>query len=228
MEKFKSKFKEKYPNCEIIDFINMQSPIRFKDENGTNYRDPIRNEKEFFDFVNWYAQVLVKNRIYIPGNHDSWIATFERQAKREFEDRGIIYLNKKEITIDGIKLYGDGISPTFGNWVFMADRSKMHKHWDLIPEDVNVLLTHTPPKGILDLSENRNGGIEMCGCSALFKKVRKLDNIKLHAFGHIHNGHGIINTGIRIMDDVIYSNATAVTDGKFEDGITFNGNLIQI
>ena len=195
---------------------------------GTNYRDPIRNEKEFFDFVNWYAQVLVKNRIYIPGNHDSWIATFERQAKREFEDRGIIYLNKKEITKDGIKFYGDGISPTFGNWVFMADRSKMHKHWDLIPEDVNVLLTHTPPKGILDLSENRNGGIEMCGCSALFKKVRKLDNIKLHAFGHIHNGHGITNTGIRIMDDVIYSNATAVTDGKFEDGITFNGNLIQI
>lgn len=37
MEKFKSKFKEKYPNCEIIDFINMQSPIRFKDENGTIY-----------------------------------------------------------------------------------------------------------------------------------------------------------------------------------------------
>lgn len=153
---------------------------------GTNYRDPIRNEKEFFDFINWYAQVLVKNRIYIPGNHDSWVATFERQAKREFEDRGIIYLNKKEITIDGVKFYGDGISPTFGNWVFMADRSKMHKHWDLIPEDVNVLLTHTPPKGILDLSENRNGRIEMCGCSALFKKVRKLDNIKLHAFGHIH------------------------------------------
>ena len=46
--------------------------------------------------------------------------------------------------------------------------------------------------------------------------------------GNCHNGHGIINTGLRTINNIIFSNATAVTDGEFSKGITYFGNIIEI
>jgi len=58
-----------------------------------------------------------------------------------------------------------------------------------VSKNVDVLITHYPPFGILDKSF-RN---ELCGSM----KIKKLvDDIKpkIHAFGHIHEGYGIKNT----------------------------------
>lgn len=195
---------------------------------ATNYRESYRNEVEFYDFINWYAQVLVQHKIYIAGNHDSYIFHNQRIARSEMEQRGIIYLDKEEVVINNIKFYGDPISPEFGDWKFMTDRNKMNNHWSCIPDDVNVLLTHTPPKGIMDLSEDRNGELHQCGCSALTKKLVHLQNLKLHCFGHIHDMSGIINTGMKIINNVRFSNAAAVTDRKFNEGITYNGTIIEL
>ena len=185
---------------------------------------------EFYKFIEWYKNYPVENKIYVAGNHDTFIEKNESLCKEIFKDSGIIYLNKNSIIINGLKFYGEPLSPRFGTWSFMADRSKMNKHWEYIPKDVDVLLTHTPPKGILDLTENYDRSLEMCGCSALQKRIFKNNyaNLKLHAFGHIHNGHGIINTGLRTINNIIFSNATAVTDGEFSKGITYFGNIIEI
>ena len=186
---------------------------------------------EFYKFVRWYEKNYpMSQKIYVAGNHDTFIEKNESLCKEVFKDSDIIYLNKNSVTLFGLKFYGEPISPRFGTWSFMADRSKMNKHWEYIPKDVDVLLTHTPPKGILDLTENYDRSLEMCGCSALQKRIFKNNypNLKLHAFGHIHNGHGIINTGLRTINNIIFSNATAVTDGEFSKGITYFGNIIEI
>lgn len=195
---------------------------------ATNYRDPYRNHNEFLDFIDWYSDIPITHKIYVAGNHDSFIYHNKKNCLEEFKKRGIIYLDKEEVVIDGVKFYGDPIMPKFGDWCFMTDRSKLNKHWELIPEDVNVLLTHTPPKGVLDLSEDRNHNLERCGCSALLKRVDKLEQLKLHCFGHIHNYQDIINTGVLKRNGILFSNATAVTDARFDLGITHNGNLIEI
>lgn len=194
----------------------------------SNRRDPYFNESEFYDFAQWFAEIPIKHKLFIVGNHSTYIFHNEKTVKELFQKNNITWLHKESITIDGIKFYGDGISPRFGDWVYTTDRAKTKKHWDLIPEDTQILLTHTPPKGILDITENRNHEIELVGDSALWKKVTKLPLLKAHLFGHIHNNKDIINTGTRTINNVIFSNATAVTDAKFNEGITFHGNIIEI
>lgn len=184
--------------------------------------------EEFFAFLEWFEKYPIKDKIYVAGNHDIFIDTNKAFCENLFKERGIIYLSKNSVTLHGLKFYGEPMSPRYGLWSFMADRNKMHKHWNYIPEDVHILLTHTPPKGVLDLSENRIGELEMCGCSALNKRIKNLPNLKLHCFGHIHNFKHIVNTGLRIIDGVTFSNATAVTDSEFDKGITFKGNIIEL
>jgi hypothetical protein len=45
-------------------------------------------------------------------------------------------------------------TPTFGyGWAFNKDRTKLDRIWrNIIDEDVDIVITHGPPKGILDLS----------------------------------------------------------------------------
>lgn len=193
---------------------------------------PHINEHEVRQFIDWYMMVPVQHKIYVAGNHDTSI---ERRliTKKDFEDKGIIYLENEEVTIDGIKFYGSPHTPTFGNWAFMKQRHKLHEVWQAIPEDTNVLIVHGPPKGVRDLSFNRAGELEMCGCVALMKRCFTLKNtLKLVAFGHIHNMDGVdTNQGVSQysnMPNTVFSNAACVWDGKFNRGLTSFGNIIEL
>lgn len=183
---------------------------------------------DFYKFVEWFKLFPVLYKIYVAGNHDKFIYENKKLCKEVFDEAGIIYLDKEEVVIDGIKFYGEPMTPRFGNWYFMADRGKMAKHWNLVPNDVNVLLTHGPAKGVLDLSENRQGGLEMCGCTALKNRIKDLKELKLNCFGHIHNNKNITNTGTRNINGVIYSNSASVEDARFDKGIIHFGNTIEI
>lgn len=185
-------------------------------------------ETEFHNFVEWYQGFPILYKIYVAGNHDKFIYENRKFCKKVFEEAGIIYLDKESVVIDGIKFYGEPTTPTFGNWFFMANRDKMCRHWAQVPDDVDVLLTHGPPKGILDLTKNRAGDLEMCGCNALNSRIKELKQLQAVCYGHIHPMKGIINTGLRIIDTVTYSNAASVEDGRFDIGIIHFGNTINI
>jgi Icc-related predicted phosphoesterase len=58
--------------------------------------------------------------------------------------------------------------------------------YERIPEDTEILITHTPPYGILD--KTRRGS--HAGCDRLLARLTKLRDCRLHVFGHIHEGHG--------------------------------------
>ena len=197
----------------------------------SNWRDPYRNESEVRDFIDWYKEVPVQNKIYVAGNHDTSI---ERRmvTPGDFAKAGIIYLENAATTINGIKFWGSPHTPTFGDWAFMKAREKINRVWDTIPEDTDVLIVHGPPKGVRDLSYNFNGDLEMCGCSALAKACMRLSHkLKLVAFGHIHNMKGMeTNQGLSTYGSIetIFSNAACVYDGRFEWGLTSYGNIITI
>ena len=54
------------------------------------------------------------------------------------------------------------------------DRNKLDRIWrNIIDEDVDIIVTHGPPKGILDLSFDRRGGIERCGDKSLLNRVKE-------------------------------------------------------
>lgn len=183
---------------------------------------------EIQSFIEWFKEYPCGYKVYVAGNHDTAI---ERGAvkKEDFAFSGIYYLQNESVNIKGFNIYGSPYTPTFMNWSFMKARNKMHDVWQKIPEDTDILITHGPPKGVLDVSEDKDGKLEFCGDMVLLKRIMNL-NLKLHCFGHIHNGHGIINTGTRKYNNcnTIFSNASCVTDAHFDLGITFNGNIIEL
>ena len=197
----------------------------------SNYRDPYRNHAEVLDFLEWYKNVPVKHKIYVAGNHDSSI---ERRmvTPGDFAAAGIIYLENEATTINGIKFYGSPITPTFGDWSFMKARAKTHAVWEAIPDDADVLIVHGPPKGVRDLSFDRDGNLEMCGDLSLTKRCWALkDTLKLVCFGHIHNMDGVdTNQGVSTYSrtKTVFSNAACVYDGKFSLGLTSFGNVLEV
>lgn len=101
--------------------------------------------------------------------------------------------------------------------------------WEHIPKDTDVLIVHGPPKGIRDLSHDKDGVLEFCGDGALMKAVLKLQP-KFMLFGHIHNSPGCYNQGISHHSNIptVFSNGACVDDGRFDRGLTSFGNILEI
>jgi Icc-related predicted phosphoesterase len=194
---------------------------------ATNPKNPYLSEDEMQNFIYWYSLLPIKHKVFVAGNHDVCI---EKNfiKKDDFERAGIIYLENDYIEIEGIKIWGSPVTPTFGEWAFMKARHKTHELWQQIPDDTDIVVVHGPPATMLDLSYNRQNELEFCGDSALRKRIIDI-NPKLCLFGHIHNCEDIINAGTRKLSirDTIYSNGSVVTDGKFGK-LSSNGNIFDI
>lgn len=194
----------------------------------SNFND-FRNTNETLDFIEWFASLEIKTKIMIAGNHS--YAIFNKLVRRkEIEKKDIIYLENETKVIDGIKYFGTPYTPTFNDWVFMKDRAKMFKIWDLVEKDTDIIISHGPPKGILDVSINTNGTYDLCGDSNFKTRIMKRDfEPKLVLFGHIHNCGVVVNQGILQLSGykTLFSNGSIVEDGKFGK-ITSNGNILKI
>lgn len=194
---------------------------------STNQKNPFLNWNEFINFVKWYSSIPVKYKILISGNHDSSLESLKKDAKELLKDNGIIYLEDELIKIKEIMIYGTPWTPTFEDWCFMKNRDKMYKVWEKVPLDTNILISHGPPKGILDLTENRDYTLEQVGDKAILKYLEKWKDLKYVLFGHIHNRGNITNTGIRELDGIKFINSSGVEDGRFDKGIIYNGTTFN-
>jgi Icc-related predicted phosphoesterase len=87
------------------------------------------------------------------------------------------------------------------------------------------VITHGPPKGILDKSYDKIGHMESCGDKSLLNQVLAMQPAYV-CFGHIHNYDDIINAGMLKLSAYAtwFSNGSVVTDGKFGK-LTSNGNV---
>jgi Icc-related predicted phosphoesterase len=194
---------------------------------ASNNRDPFANLPEFGRFVVWFEALPVEHKIYVPGNHDMALAR-GLITESELRSRGITVLNEAETEIKGLRFFGSPWVPRYGDWAYMVNRDKLHERWQHIPEDVDVLITHGPPFGILDATYGTDHKYELVGCRALRKRVEVI-NPKYMLFGHVHDCKDIPNAGTRTVAGLrtLFSNGACCMDGKY-DTITSNGNLIDI
>lgn len=145
---------------------------------------------EIQDFLAWFSSLPHKNKIFIAGNHDFGFQYRDHVLQKTLEslrEQNIHYLEDSGIEIDGVKFWGSPWTPPFYNWAFMLNEDEIKEKWEMIPRDTNVLITHGPPLGILDLVVY---GQENVGCPALMEEIVKLKDLKVHAFGHIHEEYG--------------------------------------
>lgn len=193
-----------------------------------NNRDPYNNEAPSRVFFDWFKSLLIEHKVFVAGNHSSAIEK-GLITRKEIEDMGIHYLENESIWIEHLHIWGSPLSPTFGNWCFQKSRHKIGKVWQHIPEGLDILITHTPPKGVLDLCYDHNGQLLEVGCSALAKRVVKVQP-KIHCFGHIHDNEGLRNAGTTTkayFDDIIFSNGACVTDFQYGK-VTSHGNIFEL
>lgn len=75
--------------------------------------------------------------------------------------------------------------PVYGGWAFNLTRGQAClDKWNKIPNDVDILVTHSPPLGHGDQC---NSGVR-AGCVELLSTVQSRVKPKYHIFGHVHEG----------------------------------------
>ena len=145
--------------------------------------------KELRDFERWLSTLPHPHRVVIAGNHD-W--AFERRPKLARATlASATYLQDSVVELAGLRFYGSPWQPEFCNWAFNLPRGPaLAAKWAAIPADVDVLVTHGPPHGVLDQTFDGRG----VGCREL---RRALDRVTpaVHVFGHIHEARGVAEVG---------------------------------
>jgi Icc-related predicted phosphoesterase len=154
------------------------------------------------DCLDWLASLPYKHKIVIAGNHDFG---FEVSPNLIQIPNSVTYLQHNVVELYGLKFWGSPVCPPYHDWAFMWSLERRKKLYETIPEDVDVIINHSPPFGILDYA--------ILGCHAGCEALRdRLTNLrpKLCVFGHIHE-----NYGMQKIDDIIYVNA-AILNKQYE------------
>lgn len=159
-------------------------------------------------FMNWYSKQNAKHKVLIAGNHDFVFQNKQRTKQLLELNASITYLEDEYINIDGIGIYGSPWSPVYGMWAFMKQRNaELDEVWQKVPTDgsVDVLVTHTPRYGRLDVSVRGNYHV---GCEMLANRINNI-HPKVHVFGHIHECGGMIKEETEVpLEGMVSLNAS--------------------
>ena len=136
----------------------------------------------------WFGRQPFQHVLCTGGNHDR---ALEQLLQRGETLEHATVLVDAGFRHEGVLFWGAPWIPHLRGWAFCREDAELEQHWSLIPEDVDVLLTHSPPVGILDISSSGRGDV---GCDFLADRVRQLAP-RIHAFGHIHASYGEYEEG---------------------------------
>ena len=185
-------------------------------------------QKEWIEneFVEWVNELPFKETwskvIMTPGNHDF---VFERWGQEDYDrltrltgGRLIIlrnqlyefeYIVPNSDNIEKLRIFGTPYCQHFGRWAFMRDDSVLKEKFAEIPDDVDILISHSAPDiegyGYVDwgTSYKRNAGCPILAAAIKEKQPR-------YAFcGHIHSG----NHKLQVVDGTAIANVSLCDEG---------------
>jgi len=158
--------------------------------------------------ADWMGKQPHKHKILCPGNHDQAISEHPTKAAALFRDHGIHMLGKTPVEIDGVVFDGGPYMPVSGwtpAWAFEMSDQDRQREWERV-ERCHVLVTHTPPMGILDQTSKGPRVGDPILRTQVFGKIRP----RLHCFGHIHESRGLVQE-----EGIWFMNASSNTRGHF-------------
>ena len=140
--------------------------------------------RELEEFNTFLGTLPHRHKVVIAGNHDFCFERTPDEARRRLTHA--IYLQDEEIEIEGVRIWGSPWQPWFFDWAFNLQRgSEIREKWDLIPDGIDILVTHGPPHGQRDATIMGDA----VGCEELLDVVCRI-RPTYHIFGHIHEGYG--------------------------------------
>jgi calcineurin-like phosphoesterase family protein len=155
------------------------------------------NMTEMSAFNGWMGTLPHKYKVVVAGNHDKICEKFLPNNRYDYIvsrtriaelTSNFVYLMDSFVVIEGLKIYGSPWQPEYYDWAFNLPRGgwQLKQKWDMIPEDTDILVTHSPELGVLDYTRRK----DRAGCELLSNRIKQL-KLKLHIFGHIHESYGI-------------------------------------
>jgi len=160
-------------------------------------------KEKVVDFNAFLGTLSHPHKFVIAGNHDlffeegyydqnwrQWAKVFG-PTKIDFsakEARSLLsnctYVEDQTVEVMGLKIFGSPWSPAFGGWAF--GYAEGVERWTKIAGNTDILVTHGPPKGILDKTMFGTN----CGCPNLMFRVHQVKPL-VHVFGHVHETYGV-------------------------------------
>ena len=129
---------------------------------GDAVEDNLRGD-EYNDFLDWFSIQPGKHKIFVPGNHE---LSFDTDAANGIR---LLFENYKIFLLeDAVEEFDSIVIGSISGNSQIADEE--------IPTDLDILVTHYPPLGIMD---------EGFGSPEILNFVLK-SKPKHHLFGHIH------------------------------------------
>lgn len=141
--------------------------------------------QDFEKACHWLQQLRSRysHVVFVPGNHDigldehkvltmwdKWekdpyhhrVPHVPREGPKEIlgmlDHAGVTTLVNQSVLINGITIHGMPQTTPFHDWAFMAEEVKIMEHLNKIPSDCQILISHGPPKYILDRCMSGNVG----------------------------------------------------------------------
>ncbi|PYH95788.1 ser/Thr protein phosphatase family protein [Aspergillus ellipticus CBS 707.79] len=114
-----------------------------------------------------------------------------RELIEEAKDSGILFLDEGNYHFElsngaALRVYASPYTPSLGDWGFQYRQGEDHAFsMDMDVDSVDVVITHGPPRGIMDYTDSG----QRAGCPHLFEAVARC-RPRMHCFGHIHEAWG--------------------------------------
>lgn len=141
-------------------------------------------------FRDWLNAIPAKSVVGIAGNHDYVFETMpgvHRNLRWQ-------YLQDSETLVEGLRVYGTPWCPNLPRWAFYGDDRRLQNVYSAVPADVDIFVTHGPPKGYGDaippesIFNNVGETINVGTVSATEAITRAHPRVTV--CGHIHEARG--------------------------------------
>jgi hypothetical protein len=173
------------PSCEIALIAGDVCPLA--DHGLLRQRRWLEDE-----FAPWLERLPAAHVVGIAGNHD---LVFALEGGSMAPHLPWHYLQDSGVELSGLRIHGTPWVPWIGGrWAFQASavdgERLLAEQFAGIPEGLDVLLAHTPPRGVLD----RTARGEAVGSPALLERITAC-RPRLVVCGHIHEAYGLATVG---------------------------------
>lgn len=156
---------------------------------------------QWAEFFRWLKKQDYRKKILIAGNHDHFMESGFPKTQEEADDLKEVqeflgeeidfeYLCNSGTEFEGLKIWGtphslmfEGVNPKCT--AFMSYEKLLKKKYSMIPSGIDILMSHTPPFGILDRSVRG----ALCGSHSLRETMFRVKPKHL-VCGHIHECGG--------------------------------------
>lgn len=135
------------------------------------------------NFKEWLNKIPAKRVVMTFGNHDN-VSQQKKEAVQRIGLRADLLFDET-VVVDGIKIWGSPWSNWFYDWAWNAYEPQLKEIYSKIPDDVDIIITHGPPRGYCDttLYADRIGSI------SLLERLEEMSK-KVLVCGHNHEEFG--------------------------------------